>query len=418
MRSISSGLLRQVMGKRGQSLAPRQRYEELTKQLAKRVDIDPEGLKGFVERERGEEGEEGKKGKKLEFEYSVYTQVASALNTGKHVILIGPPGTGKTTLAEDICKYATGERAETTAAGLPITENYILSTATADWTTFDTIGGLVPTVGDLLEFRPGLFLKAVCHGHWLIIDEINRAEIDKAFGELFTVLSGQQVTLPHQVGTYDLRILPPEDREKASQSGYDYVIHPNWRIIGTMNVYDKSQLFFLSFAFMRRFAFVDVDLPDEKEIYAGLRSGWLSKIKLEDKKPPHEIDFIERRMTELFKPTSTLMERRALGPAIAEDMIGHIKERYRFHARSETADETAGLQFLAEAFLLYAAPQLDGLDRQSIQSIYQEMKKVFAVPDAEGEEVLRLAQPILTRIRSLYLHMTEDDWEPPEREEG
>ena len=31
----------------------------------------------------------------------------------------------------------------------------------------------------------------------LIIDEINRADIDKAFGELFTLLSGNNVDLPY-----------------------------------------------------------------------------------------------------------------------------------------------------------------------------------------------------------------------------
>jgi hypothetical protein len=111
------------------------------------------------------------------------------------------------------------------------------------------------------------------------------------------------------------------------------------------------------------------------------------------------------------------MKRRALGPAIAKDMIEYIADRYHFPPPSDTAPKTVALQYLAEAFLLYAAPQLDGLDRQSIKDIYKEMKKVFAVPDAEGEEALELAQPILNRIRSLYLHMTKHDWEGPESDQ-
>ena len=43
----------------------------------------------------------------------------------------------------------------------------------------------------------------------------------------------------------------------------------NWRIIGTMNTFDKASLYQLSFAFMRRFAFVDVD-PPEQVAYAAL----------------------------------------------------------------------------------------------------------------------------------------------------
>ena len=115
-----------------------------------------------------------------------------------------------------------------------------------------------------------------------MIDEINRAEIDKAFGELFTVLSGQRVDTPHRVGSYPVRVLPfakvdvtrptswiPAD---VRPGGYDYVVHPNWRIIGTMNVYDRSALYSLSLAFMRRFAFIDLDLPAQ---YIDLCQRWI-----------------------------------------------------------------------------------------------------------------------------------------------
>lgn len=37
---------------------------------------------------------------------TVYRQVASALNTGKHVILTGPPGNGESRLAKAICEFA------------------------------------------------------------------------------------------------------------------------------------------------------------------------------------------------------------------------------------------------------------------------------------------------------------------------
>ena len=69
----------------------------------------------------------------------------------------------------------------------------MLTTATADWTTYETIGGLKPTSDGQLTFAPGHFLEAIEQNQWLVIDELNRSNFDRAFGQLFTVLSGQAV---------------------------------------------------------------------------------------------------------------------------------------------------------------------------------------------------------------------------------
>ena len=96
------------------------------------------------------------------------------------------------------------------------------------------------------------------------------------------------------------------------------------------------------------------------------------------------------------------MQRRALGPAIAQDMIAYIGNRYRGQK-----DVSKLLSYLSEAFLLFAVPQLDGLDRNSINRINQEVKQIFA---GEDEESGQLANPVEKRIRALYPHMTEEDW--------
>lgn len=269
-------------------------------------------------------------------ERSVVAAAVASLRAGKHLLLGGPPGTGKTTFAEALCRAVVGP-------------NYEVTTATADWTTFDTIGGYLPDALGL-KFVPGVALRSIRTAGWLVIDEVNRADIDKAFGPLFTVLSGGESAagrtsvLPYT--TSDGRPVTIKWAAGASSSEGTYTITPSWRLIGTLNVSDKASLFRLSFAFLRRFAVIDVPLPTEN-VYRELFTHWFEALRRENVKR-----FVDVALAIVSGPVQ-------IGPAIGRDFAQLIIE-----GLTETASGTPTFSSDEEAILtaarLLVAPQYEG----------------------------------------------------------
>lgn len=171
------------------------------------------------------------------------------LNDRPQLIFYGPPGTGKTFLAQAIAEHVAGQ-------------NVRLVQFHPAYSYEDFFEGYRPQEDGGFKLKPGPLRKVVSQAlenpheaHVLIIDEINRGNLAKVFGELYFLLEyrDQNVELLYADEEFNL----PE----------------NVYIIGTMNTADRS-IALVDAAMRRRFAFLPLH-PSEEPTDGILRS-WLA----------------------------------------------------------------------------------------------------------------------------------------------
>jgi hypothetical protein len=279
----------------------------------------------------------------LVFDDDVCEHVVAALDVGSNVILTGPPGTGKTSLAYLAAEL--GRRSIRCTGYQPVT-------ATSDWSTDVTIGRYEANEGGRL-FQPGIFLEAIESGRWLIVDELNRSDFDRAFGQLFTVLAGQAVTLPfHRKGSELPLSLVPFHADAPAGTEVMAIPH-TWRMIATMNEVDKDLLHRLSYALMRRFAFIEVTPPS----------------------PAAFLQLMDRPGGDVIVPLLAVRSVRDLGPAMFLDAA-------RFAAR-RLADGRSPSRIRYEAFQSFVLPQLDGCDDADAALLFELLADSFDAPELQ-----------------------------------
>ena len=196
---------------------------------------------------------------KLHLTVGFLENIDKLLDDKKQVIFQGPPGTGKTYVARALANHLAGSKDRVTLVQFHPSYAYE-----------DFVRGFRPKVAEDgqpgFELKDGPLLLAAERArpdeerdvrHFLIIDEINRGNLAKVFGELYFLLEyrDEAITLQYQKEGEDKFSLPS-----------------NLYIIGTMNTADRS-IALVDLALRRRFYFVEFH-PDDEPVKGVLRR-WL-----------------------------------------------------------------------------------------------------------------------------------------------
>lgn len=204
-------------------------------------------------------------------EHEIIDEFSKKLIQSKNVIFHGAPGTGKTYLAKQIAAYIISGNQHYNFCKLTDNEKkqfeFVQFHPSYDYTDF--VEGLRPNIhedGTMgFSLQDGVFKRFITRArndesskkYVFVIDEINRGEISKIFGELFFTIDPGYRGKSGEISTQYSNLHANPDEK--------FYIPDNVYIIGTMNDIDRSVDSF-DFAMRRRFRFIEIKADTRLEM--------------------------------------------------------------------------------------------------------------------------------------------------------
>lgn len=172
-----------------------------------------------------------------------FERIFDSIARGKNLILQGPPGVGKTYIARRIAWLLTGSKDPHRVEMAQFHQSYAYE---------DFVQGWRPNEDGGFTLRNGVFFEFCARARQrpdtkfvFIIDEINRGNLSRIFGELLMLIEADKRGPDHAI------------RLTYSADGERFSVPENVYLLGTMNTADRS-LAMVDYALRRRFAFEEL----------------------------------------------------------------------------------------------------------------------------------------------------------------
>lgn len=275
-------------------------------------------------------------------DFSTLDEILELWRHRQNLVLQGPPGVGKTYLARLLAYSLCGRRDDSRIEWVQFHQSYSYE---------EFMQGFRPTISGGFVLKDGAFVRACARARAsaplpfvLVIDEINRGNLSKIFGEALSLVED------NKRGVLSLSLA-------NSPEAPPFTVPPNLFIVGLMNTADRA-LALVDYALRRRFRFVDIEPQFESPKFKqyllgrGISRGLVEHLSTSIGELNAKIRSDKRNLGRGFEighsyfcPVDTVVDERRWYARVVRFEIAPLLQEYYFEDPSEAETATLALSY-------------------------------------------------------------------------